>query len=438
MLFIKLKAGHNFFVMKEELLHFVWNYKLLKSQELISVSGARIKIFHQGELNKDAGPDFFNARIEVDGITLVGNIEIHVNSSDWLKHGHENDKAYNNLILHVVYKYDKAIPQNTKHNVEVVELKNYLDEKILRKYNSLISSSNSLPCSKQIKNVENLKLQSWLQRMLVERLENKTEYVQHLFASAQNDFSQTLYLLLARNFGFKVNAEPFELLAKHLPLSILIKHSSNLFQLEALVYGCAGFLNKSYKTKYLQQLQNEFEFLKNKYKLKELDGSLWKFLRLRPANFPSVRLWQFAMVIHKCPDLFTNPEKFNTVELLNKAISHKHDGYFSKHYKLDGPEVRALKGIGKNSIENIIINTMAPFLFFYGQQTGKDKFIDAAVECFENLPFEDNVKTRHFVKAGLKFKTAAESQGLITLFDNYCKNTRCLDCGIASHLLLKP
>lgn len=429
--------------MKEELLHFIWNYKLFKPQHLLSVNGARLKIFYQGELNKDAGPDFFNARIEVDGITLVGNVEIHVNSSDWLKHGHENDNAYNNLVLHVVYRCDKTIEQNKKHNVEVLELKNYLDEKIIKKYNSLITSDGALPCFKHIKDVENLKLQSWLQRMLIERLEGKTEYVRHVFASANNDFSQTFYLMLARNFGFKVNAEPFELLAKQLPLSVLLKHSSNLFQLEALIYGCAGFLNKPYKAKYLQQLQNEFEFLKNKYKLKELDSSLWKFLRLRPANFPTVRFWQFAMLIHKCNALFTNPEKFNTTKLLHEAISYKHEGYFSNHYKPDGKEVKTLKGIGKNSIENIIINTMAPFLFFYGQQTGKDKFIDSAIECFENLPFEDNVKTRYFLKAGLKFsqrdafgKNAAQSQGLITLFDNYCKNTRCLDCGIASSLLI--
>lgn len=422
--------------MKEELLHFIWNYKLLKLQDLKSVSGTNIRIFHQGELNKDAGPDFFSAKIEVDGITLVGNIEIHVNSSDWIKHGHENDPAYNNLILHIVYKYDKPIAQNTKYNVEILELKNYLDPKVIKKYNSLISSSYALPCSKQIKDVEDLKLQTWLQRMLVERLESKTDYVKHLFSATQNDFAQTLYILLARNFGFKVNSEPFELLAKHLPLNILLKHSGNLFQLEALIYGCAGFLNRSYKTKYLQQLQNEFEFLKNKYKLKEQDISIWKFLRLRPANFPTVRLWQFAMVIHKCPELFTSPEKFNTAEILSKAISYPHEGYFAEHYKLDGPPVKKLKGIGKNSIENIIINTMAPFLFFYGQQTGKDKFIEAAVECFENLPFEDNLKTRHFVKAGLQFENAAESQGIIQLFDNYCKNMRCLDCGIASQLLL--
>lgn len=423
-------------MISEELLHFIWNYKLLKTQQLTSVNGTPLKIFHQGELNKDAGPDFFNAKIEVDGITLAGNIEIHVNSSDWLKHRHQNDPAYDNLILHAVYNYDKAIDQNTKHNVEVLELKKYIDEHIIKNYNKLVSSSYDLHCSKEIKNTNALRLSSWLERMLIERLENKTKYARHIFTSTQNDFQQTLYLLLARNFGFKVNAEPFELLAKHLPLSILQKHSGNLLQLEALLYGCAGFLNKSYKNKYIRQLQNEFEFLKNKYKLKELDMKLWKFLRLRPANFPTVRLWQFAMVIHKGSELFKHPEHLNSVEALGEIISHPHEGYWSNHYKLDGPEVKAPKGLGKTSVENILINTIAPFLFFYGQQTGNDKFTEAAVNCFEKLAFEDNVKTRHFTKAGLEFKTSAESQGLIHLFDNYCKNTRCLNCGIASGLLL--
>lgn len=421
--------------MREDLLHFIWNFQLLKTREFVSVNGTKIRVFHPGELNKDAGPDFFNGRIEVDGIILVGNIEIHVNSSDWLKHRHENDKVYDNLILHVVYKHDKSILQNTKHNVETVELKNYIDAAVLKKYNSLISSSSALPCSKQIRNVEEIKIQSWLQRMLADRMESKTDYVKHVFSAAQNDFSQTLYIMLARNFGFKINAEPFELLAKHIPLPIALKHSANLFQLEALYYGCAGFLNRAYKSKYLQQLQNEFEFFKNKYKLIELDSSVWKFLRLRPANFPTVRLWQFATAIHKCPDLFKNPENYNTVESLLQAFSYTHDGYFSNHYKLDGQEVRTIKGIGKKSVENLIVNTMAPFLFFYGKQTANDRMIESAFECYEELPFEDNVKTRHFTKTGLKFKTASESQGIIQLFDNYCKNTRCLDCGIASNLL---
>lgn len=422
--------------MKEELLHFIWNYKLLNTQLLRSVKGIPIKIFHQGELNKDSGPDFFNAKIEVDGVTLAGNVEIHINSSDWSKHGHENDRVYDHLILHVVYNYDKAVDQNTRNNVEILELKDYIEESVIKKYERLMSSKHNLACSKEIRNVKSLTLNSWLERMLIERLEKKTEYIKHLFSSTQNDFQQTLYLVLARNFGFKVNAEPFELLAKHLPLSILLKHSENLLQVEALLYGCAGFLSNSYKDKYIRQLQNEFEFLKTKYKLKELDSKVWKFMRLRPANFPTVRLWQFAMVVHKGSEFFKNPQHFNSINTLTTILSYPHEGYWKYHYKFDGPEVRPLNGLGKTSLENILINTLAPFLFFYGQQTGNEKFTEAALLCFEQLAFEDNVKTRYFTAAGLEFNTSGESQGLIHLFDNYCKNTRCLHCGIASGLLL--
>jgi hypothetical protein len=227
------------------------------------------------------------------------------------------------------------------------------------------------------------------------------------------------------------------LLAKNLPLQLLLKHSDNLLQLEALLYGCAGLLSKHYNHNYPRQLQNEFEFLKGKYKQRELDGSTWKFSRMRPANFPSVRLWQFAMVLHKCPELFSCPEQFNSLEKLQEAISFPHEGYWRDHYKFDGREVKAIKGLGKSSAENILINTIAPFLFFFGKQTGKEKFTEAAIECFETFDFEHNHKTRHFTKAGLKFKNSGKSQGLIHLFDNYCKTKSCLKCGIASCILTK-
>jgi hypothetical protein len=419
----------------ESLLHFIWNYKLLKPVELLSVNGSKIRILHPGELNKDSGPDFFNARLEVDGVTLAGNIEIHVNSSDWLRHDHQNDPSYNNLVLHVVYKHDKLIEQNREHNVEVLELKDYVDPSILVKYESLVSSDYTLACSGQISTVDGLKLRSWLQRMLIERLENKVQVIRNIFEVCGNDHAQTFYLLLARNFGFKVNSEPFELLAKHLPLHILMKHASSLFQLEALLYGCAGFLNEQYEHKYPQQLQNEFEFLKTKYKLKEIDPNLWKFLRLRPANFPTVRIWQFAMLMHKCPDLFSKPETFCSVKELSEAVSYDHEGYWKDHYRFDSPPISTLGGLGKGSIENIVINTLAPFLFFFGKQTGRDQLLESALELFDSVPFENNLKTRVFLDAGLILKTASDSQGLINLFDNYCKTRSCLKCSVASNLL---
>lgn len=421
---------------KEELLHFIWQYKLLKPIELFSQSGQIIKIIKTGELNKDSGPDFFNAKLKIANLTLAGNIEIHVNASDWFKHKHDNDPAYSNIILHVVYNNDLKKEEFPNTNFEVLEIKNYIDKSILKKYEALVSSKNKLPCSKHISKINSLKLHAWLQRMLIERLEQKTEYINHLFELSGHDYTQTFYLTLARNFGFKVNAEPFENLARYLPIQILLKHTQNIFQLEALLFGCAGLLNQPFKEKYLQQLQNEFEFLKNKYHLKVMKPEVWKFMRLRPANFPSVRLWQFALMIHHTPELFSNPDKYNSINKLTKAIQHKPQGYWINHYYPEGKEQKNIGAIGENSLEMIITNTIAPFLFFYGKHTCKDQFIDYALNCYEDLAFESNIKTRHFTNAGLKFKTSGESQALINLFDNYCKIKRCLSCGVASQLLI--
>ncbi|MGZ4038277.1 MAG: DUF2851 family protein, partial [Bacteroidia bacterium] len=336
--------------MKEELLHFIWKYKLLRPGRLKTLGGTELKILHTGELNTDSGPDFFNAKLDINGVTLAGNIEIHVRSSDWLKHGHQHDVLYDNLILHVVYQHDVSLEQNKTFNVEVLELKNYIHNDVIRTYEQLIASKHVLSCSGQIGTVPEIKIHSWLQRMLTERLETKTAYVKQLFELSKNDYAQTLYLMLARNFGFKVNAEPFELLAKQLPLAILLKHRDNLFQLEALLFGTAGLLSEPFKEKYPQQLQNEFEFLKAKFGLIPSDKSIWKFMRLRPANFPTVRLWQFAMLIHKAPELFADPIRYAGANDLYKAISHPHPGYWQKHYSLDGEETRTSSRIGESSV----------------------------------------------------------------------------------------
>ena len=423
--------------MQEELLQFIWKYRLIKPQELITVNGNKIKIIHPGELNSDSGPDFFNAKIKIGNITLAGNVEIHIKSSDWIKHKHQNDTSYNNLILHAVYENDKPIQQNKENNVEVLELKKIIDKTILQKYNTLLSSKQNIACANQIKTVPTTKLNGWLLRMQIERLEIKTAYIKQLFETANHDYIQTFYLVLARNFGFKVNSEAFELLAKNLPLPVLIKHKNSLLQIEALLFGTAGFLEQSYKSKYAQQLQNEFEFLKNKYNLKPLPKSLWKFLRLRPANFPTVRLSQFALIIHHYSDLFSNPINFKDYKILKKAICIEPKGYWLNHYLFDGSETKNSKSLGEGSIQNIVINAMAPFLFFYGKQSGNENFCEAALNCFETLKFESNHKTKQFINSGLKFKNAGQSQALINLYDNYCNKKQCIKCGVAASLLLK-
>lgn len=421
--------------MKEDLLQFIWQYKLFDHSNLLTVNKQPIQILNPGELNKDSGPDFFNSKIKIGDIILAGNVEVHVNAGDWNKHGHQHDAAYKNIILHVVYYNDSKT--SSVENCEVLELKNHISHNLIKKYESLVNSKKALACTGQIGKLDSLKIQSWLNRMLIERLEKKTEYIQQQFEQCKNDYSQTFYLTLAKNFGFKTNAEPFENLARHLPLSLLLKHSDNLFQIEALLFGTAGLLDKSYKDKYLQRLQNEFEFLKNKYGLVPLNAGVWKFMRMRPANFPSVRMWQLAKLIHHSPNLFSEPQHFNSIKKLSEVLQHEPEGYWQTHYNPGGKPQQKIGAMGIQSIENILINTIAPFLFFYGKQSANEHLKQAALESFEGTDFESNVKTRYFTKEGLNFKSSGESQALINLFDNYCKNKQCLKCGIASQLLIK-
>lgn len=421
--------------MKEDLLQFIWQYKLFDHSQLLTVSKLPIEILNPGELNKDSGPDFFNAKIKIGNIILAGNVEIHVNANDWHKHGHQNDAAYKNIILHVVYKNDS---KPSVENCEVLELKKHISHDLIKKYESLVNSKKTLACSGQIGKIEFIKIQNWLNRMLIERLEKKTEYIQQQFEQCKNDYTQTFYITLAKNFGFKTNAEPFENLARHLPLNLLLKHADNLFQLEALLFGTAGLLEKSYTDKYLQRLQNEFEFLKNKYGLVPLNPGVWKFMRMRPANFPSVRLWQMAKLIQCSPNLFSEPQQFNSIKKLSQALQHEAEGYWQNHFNPGGKPQQKIGAMGMQSVENILINTLAPFLFFYGKQSAKEHLTQAALESFEGTNFESNVKTRYFTKEGLKFSSSGESQALINLFDDYCRNKQCLKCGIASQLLLKP
>lgn len=420
---------------KEDLLQFAWQHKILKPLPLITSSGKEIVIIKQGELNKDSGPDFFNAQIKFNEITLVGNIEVHVNSSDWIKHKHQNDNSYDNIILHVVYNHDTELSQNISNNVEVLEIKNLVPDYLLNKYQPFISSKDKIACARQVNTVNEIKITTWLQRMFIERLENKTEQIETLFESFNGDYLQTFYTLLLRNFGFKVNSLPFEILAKQIPASLLLKHSNDLKQLEALLMGTAGLLEEQYYDKYILDLQNEFEFLKKKYKIVPLKKELFKFSKLRPANFATLRLAQFASVLYQQPNILNAPQNFNTLEKINTAFSRQPEGYWKNHYHIDGKITEKDLHMGSESITNIIINTYAPFFFFYFKKTGMPEFENTPFHLLEKCKFENNLKTRTFSEIKNQLKTAVESQALINLFDNYCSKRKCLNCGIGTAIL---
>lgn len=423
------------FKFNEELLQFIWKHKLLKPIPFISKSGTEISILKYGELNADSGPDFFNAQIKVNGLILAGNIEIHIKTSDWLKHNHQNDKAYDNIILHAVYEHDVDLPQNSNNEVEVLELKNLIEPKTLETYANISNNKDKLPCSAQLKKVNDLKFTSWIERMTIERLEEKVKRIEGVFQNYQGDFTQTFYVCLLRNFGFKVNALPFELLAHQLPLVILLKHANNLLQLESLLLGMSGILEDQFENKYIQNLQNEFSFLSKKYGLIPLKKEVFKFSKLRPANFPTLRLAQLANLIHKQEALFSSPVLFTNYAQWMKALGMPLEGYWQHHYSLNGKLMSKDLAFGEMSAENVIINTVAPFFFFYSKKLAKHEYMDFSLELLNSCKKEDNAKTKLFAQKKELIVNASGTQAIINLYDNYCRTKQCLKCGIATSIL---
>jgi len=419
----------------EELLQFIWRYKLLKPIPLIAKSGNEIVVLKPGELNLDAGPDFFNAQIRINNLILAGNIEIHIKTSDWLKHNHQQNKSYDTIILHAVYEHDVVLDQNINNNVEILELKNLIDEKTIETYNQLVTTKIKLPCASQLKNINDLKFVSWIERMTIERLEEKVKRIENYFLVYGGDYTQTFYTCLLRNFGFKVNAIPFELLAKQLPVHLLLKHADNLLQLEALLLGVSGLLENQFEDKYIQNLQNEFEYLKTKYKLTPLKKEIFKFSKLRPANFPNVRLAQFAALIHYNKELFISPQNTTNFDSLMKVLKIKLEGYWKNHYKIDGKASDKDLSFGEASAEILIINTFAPFFFFYSKKLSKPDYTNATLELLNTCKMESNTKTKLFNARKKDLTNAAASQAIINLYDNYCVSRKCLHCGIAAAIL---
>lgn len=405
----------------EELLQFIWRNKLLKPLPLITVSGKEVFILHPGEWNANAGPDFFNAKIRLENIVLAGNIELHFRSSDWLRHGHQSNKSYDRLVLHVVYEHDLSLDQNVNNQVEVLELKELIDESTIRTYQELLINKNELPCAPQLRNVQEIKFMSWMERMTIERLEEKVKRLEYWFAGYQGDYCQTFFTALLRSFGFGVNSEPFELLARQMPAQLLLKHADDLLCLQALLLGMAGFLNEYHEDPVRQKLQSEFAFLSKKYGLQPLAKELFKFSKMRPANFPDLRLIQLAGLIHSNPGMFVNPHHLHSYKEWKSALATK------------GKEFNNC--LGSDSIEKIIINAVVPFLFFFSKKIHKEEYADTALTLLSACKMESNHTTRLFASRKNEVRSAATSQAMIHLYDRFCQGKRCLNCGIAANLL---
>lgn len=420
---------------KEDFLHFLWKFRLFDQRNLITEDGEPVEILSTGIHNSNAGPDFENVKLRIGQTLWVGNVEIHIRSSDWNLHQHSNDGAYNNVILHVVYEYDMPVFRKDGTKIASLVLKDHVEPDIKHRYSGLMQNLLWIPCEKLMPRAEDIQIENWLFRVLLERLEERSQGVLEMLTGCRGNWDETFYTILAGNFGFKTNAAPFELLAASLPVNILAKHKNNALQTEALVFGQAGFLENC-SDEYGLVLKKEYDFLRKKYSLQPLKVYLWKFLRLHPQNFPTIRLAQFAALIIKSNHLFskiTETENVKDLTALFNALPVNE--FWRTHYRF-GAEVSPKScQPGADSVNNILLNSVAVTLYSYGRYINKQSFIERSVELLENLPFEANHITRRFLDIGVKKGKAARSQALLQLKKRYCDQKKCLDCDIGAKIV---
>ena len=400
---------------------------------LQTICGQVVEVIHPGEPNSNAGPDFFNAKIKIGDTLWAGNVEVHIRSSDWYEHRHQEDKAYDNVILHVVEDNDAAIKRTNGELIPVLKIPCPLN--LYSEYVRLKSSDQWLACAGKLDQINPLEISLWMQRILVERLEHKMEDVQRILKQTTQNWDETFYRLLFRSFGFGVNGDPFELLAQTIPLKVLLKYSDNLQLLEALLFGQAGFLTGTFNDEYLETLSRDYRFLQQKHELVPIEAHLWKFLRLRPSNFPTIRIAQLAALLAKLKGVFglitNNADLKNIEQILDVGVS----AYWQEHYMMQKKSDKKDKSLGANSKDLIIINTIIPYLFAYGTLMGQQAFVIRAMDWLSELKAEKNAVLDKWREQNVKINNAADSQALIYLSNNYCKLKKCLRCSIGHKVL---
>lgn len=425
--------------LSEDILHFIWKYRLYHPLGMKTVSGEALMILHAGTHNHDSGPDFLAARIRIGHTEWGGNVEMHAQSSDWDAHRHQHDKAYNNVVLHVVYEHDKTIRREDGTLPATLELKPLVPAHILPNYREMMSGMYWIPCEKLIHRVTPFQLSQWLSRLVVERLEHRVSAVYELLEQQRGSWEDTCYIWMARSFGFKVNAQAFEQLARNLPQAIVAKHKHTPLIVAALFFGQAGLLEgMEFADEYPKKLQAEYGYLQILYSLKPMDASIWKFMRIRPGNFPTVRIAQFAALCIRSSHLFSVITDNKGVGMLRSVFEALPvDPYWEKHYRFDSLSPIHSCQLGIRSIDTILINTVAVILFAYGKYIGKEVYIYRAMALLESLKAEENAVLRRLSALGVHARQAAESQALLQMKAFYCDKKKCLSCGVGLQLIKK-
>ena len=418
-------------------MQYVWKHRLWRSEDMVTNTGKKVRVVDPGLLNTDAGPDFFNAKIEIDGHMWVGNVEMHYRATDWKRHHHDSDKAYDSVILHVVAKDDAPVRRTNGELIPQLVLE--VSPQFNADYASLVGAAIEVPCATKIKQVPHLTIVEWVEGLAFERLHGKMERIHQLLDSFNGSWEDVCYVTLARNFGFGINNDAFERLARRTPLRLLGKHSDSVLQIEALLFGQAGMLDaqKPGMDSYYNQLCTEYAFLSNKFQLTPMEKESWKLFRIRPQNFPYRRIAMLAQFIEGGFRMMNRILEAEGEKEMRALFEVELSGYWTKHYTFGKPNERATATLSRSSIDIILINTVAPLLYAYGELTGNYEMTDKAIKLLEDLRAESNSIVSHFVAYGIDCPDALTSQALVQLKREYCDARKCIYCKIGHHLLSK-
>lgn len=420
--------------MKEDFLHFLWKNRLFEPLSPVTFDGESVEIINVGRHNIHAGPDFSDARIRIARTLWAGNVEIHVRASDWNRHGHQTDPLYRNTILHVVADHDVVVRNDAGAAIPALEIS--WPQAIEHNYQLLMEQHDWVNCASRLNKIDPFRIRFFLNGLAIERIQKKIAVIENLMAVSKDDWNETFYLLLSRSFGFRQNGDPFEMLARSLPLQVIQRHRLSLLQVEALLFGQAGLLGEpTLFEEYPQQLAREYEFLSAKYHLKPMSCHLWKFMRMHPRNFPTIRMAQLAGVLHGSPSLFTNLIAAKTMDEYRSLFRTGISPYWDTHYTFFNTSKKQTKEMGESSFQLILVNVLVPFLFLYGDRHNKQELKDHALNLMEELPAEDNVILRQWTASGITPVNALESQALIHLHHEYCELHKCLECNIGQRLI---
>lgn len=393
---------------------------------MLTADGKSVQVIDPGIRNNDSGPDFFNAKLRIDDTVWVGNVEIHDRSSDWYRHGHDKDKAYDNVILHICSVIDREIYRTSGGKIQqmVLDVPDY----VRNNYQILKAAEVSPACYSILPELTVLTKHSWMSALQVERLRDKTNALTRRLDMFDDNWEDVFFISLARNFGFGVNGDPFELWAMSLPYRAMDKHRDSLMQIESIMFGMAGFLGGKIYDDYHLSLQKEFVYLKHKFGLTEPGNLNWKMMRMRPGSFPQLRIAQLAFLYCNSGGLFSRVMECNTVGELYDIFQIHTSDYWKKHYNFNCESVVENKRMGSKSVDLIIINTVVPFLYAFGVYKGNDRLCDRAFYFLEHIRSENNYIIRNWEKVDIIPENAADSQALIQLTREYCEKRKCFFC----------